>query len=667
MDNRCEFLATSEPRVYRCRRCGFTTQPTRYEPSQIRRACRAWDPRRSDDEHTAQPAQRGLGDAVAWWIDKLSIGRLKERSKCGCKRRREWLNKWMPFRRERPPGISEVGSNGTVEPKRVLLRFPHGLGDAVQLTSVLLHLRALRPHWMIDVEAKPGAASLFSGLARRVFVTGRQAFVADDYDLVHTLAWEEPSEAYRDSPSTKAERCLREVFSIAPQPQWCRYHVGIGSAAMERARTYLQSIAPFSETGMPGRFRVVVMHYQGNSARRRKNVDEQAMRAAVDSAVKLGYVTVLLDFETPPRSGLLREPLPHWPVGAVVSPGGDHPLWQGLGTGDGETLAALIAQAALFVGIDSGPAHIAGATNTPSVVIWTGHHPIHYFGLAENTLHLVPGDHEELLRGDRDAGKRYFEAHYRHRTYRDARLAVPRIIEEHLRPAETSSPGTLVMDGDHWVRAGYRAADMVIVRDIAWNDAYRLGELRLRPRTVLDVGAHIGCFATIAHRRWPLAEIACVEPNPDNLNCLRENAGAFATIVPDAVTYTSGPLTLVSSIFLGSDNTGGSYVVEPGSAAPVGAAPTFVATGRTIEEILLERGWDAIDLLKFDCEGCEFSVLEQTPSLAKIGAIVGEYHDRLRFERLIQSRFQGWEIRWLSRGEPGLFWLLNPAADVPRE
>ncbi len=572
----------------------------------------------------------------------------------------------MPFRRERPPGVFEAHSREALAPKRVLLRFPHGLGDAVQLTTVLLHLRALRPHWVIDVEAKPGAASLFSGLARRVFVAGREAFVADDYDLVHTLAWEEPSEAYRDSPSTKAERCLREVFSIAPQPQWCRYHVGIGSAAMERARAYLQSIATFSDTGPSGRFRVVVMHYQGNSARRRKNIDEQAMRAAIDSAAAHGYTTVLLDFESPPRSGLLREPSPHWPAGAVVCPGGDHPLWQGLGTGDGETLTALVAQAAMFVGIDSGPAHLAGATNTPSVVIWKGHHPIHYFGLADNTLHLVPDEHEELLRGDRDAGKRHFDAHYCYRTYRDARLAVPRIIKERLRSAETSSPEALVLDGDHWVRAGYRAADMVIVRDIAWNDAYRLGELRLRPRTVLDVGAHIGCFAASAHRRWPRADIACVEPNPDNLPALRANAGAFATILPHAATYAGGALTLVSSIFPGSDNTGGSHVVEAGSTMPIGAAPTFAATGKTIEDMLQQQGWNAIDLLKLDCEGCEFSLLEQTPSLAKIGAIVGEYHDRARFERLVQSRFQGWEVRLFSDGEPGLFWLLNPAAHVPR-
>ena len=43
------------------------------------------------------------------------------------------------------------------------------------------------------------------GAAIRVFVAGRDEFRAEDYELVHTLAWHEPDACYRDSPSTKAE------------------------------------------------------------------------------------------------------------------------------------------------------------------------------------------------------------------------------------------------------------------------------------------------------------------------------------------------------------------------------------------------------------------------------------------------------------------------------
>ena len=34
---------------------------------------------------------------------------------------------------------------------RILIEFQHGLGDTVQLSSVLAHLRHYRPDWQIDV------------------------------------------------------------------------------------------------------------------------------------------------------------------------------------------------------------------------------------------------------------------------------------------------------------------------------------------------------------------------------------------------------------------------------------------------------------------------------------------------------------------------------------
>ena len=49
----------------------------------------------------------------------------------------------------------------------VLIDFRHGLGDAVQLTSVLQHLRHYHPNWSIDVAALGGKHSAYGGLCRR--------------------------------------------------------------------------------------------------------------------------------------------------------------------------------------------------------------------------------------------------------------------------------------------------------------------------------------------------------------------------------------------------------------------------------------------------------------------------------------------------------------------
>src|SRR5436305_1747188 len=81
------------------------------------------------------------------------------------------------------------------------------------------------------------------------------------------------------------------------------------------------------------------------------------------------------------------------------------------GPGDAEVLAALIEAATLMIGVDSGPLHLAGATTTPTIGVWTRHHPVHFFDLAGNVTHLVPGDHAQLAAGG-DA-LRYFAEHYR--------------------------------------------------------------------------------------------------------------------------------------------------------------------------------------------------------------------------------------------------------------
>ncbi len=80
-------------------------------------------------------------------------------------------------------------------------------------------------------------------------------------------------------------------------------------------------------------------------------------------------------------------------------------------------------------------------------------------------------------------------------------------------------------------------------------------------------------------------------------------------------------------------------------------------TSLTVEDILGSHRLDHIDILKLDCEGSEFSILGNTTSLDRIGLIVGEYHGRERFLKLVADRFADWKLRILKDGELGTFWL----------
>lgn len=81
---------------------------------------------------------------------------------------------------------------------------------------------------------------------------------------------------------------------------------------------------------------------------------------------------------------------------------------------------AVISQCEAFIGIDSGPGKCASATNTPSLIIWTGHHPSPFHDPAPNTTHLVPQGFHGMHPVYNDPGVvSWFDSHYNIRHYQN--------------------------------------------------------------------------------------------------------------------------------------------------------------------------------------------------------------------------------------------------------
>ena len=169
--------------------------------------------------------------------------------------------------------------------------------------------------------------------------------------------------------------------------------------------------------------------------------------------------------------------------------------------------------------------------------------------------------------------------------------------------------------GDDWHYRPDDAGDADTWQEVYLRDVYGIRRQRFEPHDlVLDIGAHIGCFARLAWEQGS-RRIHCYEPHPDNVALARQNLPADVTIWPYAMGQ--GPLYYHHRSAAKAFNVG-ECRPEP-SDLPVSC--------KTLQEILDEHE-GPVALLKLDCEGAEWQALRHT-SLAKVRWLVGEAHPRL--------------------------------------
>lgn len=291
---------------------------------------------------------------------------------------------------------------------KVLLHFPHGLGDVVQLSVVLKHLRQHRTDWVIDVRCGRGKHTALIGLCNKVW-HDQEPEPSGPYDAVAQLGWYENYCRYEDRPNSKITNCLAEVFGLNYDPLLGRYEIQISDDSRKKAQRYYNEIK--AEAIGFFKFRVVVLHYEGNTSTWKKNLKHWQARVLCDRILRMGRIPVLLDWDN-------RSPLPDQRRIFCPKVNRDD-LWGGFGSGDAQVIAALIEGAEAYIGIDSGPGKCASATNTPSLIVWKEHHPIQFHDPAANTTHLIIHDWRFLPPCERRGVQDYFERHYRFRTYRD--------------------------------------------------------------------------------------------------------------------------------------------------------------------------------------------------------------------------------------------------------
>ena len=207
---------------------------------------------------------------------------------------------------------------------------------------------------------------------------------------------------------------------------------------------------------------------------------------------------------------------------------------------------------------------------------------------------------------------------------------------------------TLTVEADHTTPLYDTIAEIVDY------DCYQLSEVKFSGASegiVVDIGAHIGVASVVMAQLHP-GRMVCFEPFPRNCELLRNNLKlnglAQAEVSPAAVTDTDGNVEF--EINPGISVIG--HVTRTVKGDPLAFTQKLQVPSVSLRKALAPFQSSPIELIKMDCEGGEYAIVEQiAPDLAeRIRNMTFEVHDldRQRNVEALSNRLKslGYHVRY---------------------
>jgi FkbM family methyltransferase len=173
--------------------------------------------------------------------------------------------------------------------------------------------------------------------------------------------------------------------------------------------------------------------------------------------------------------------------------------------------------------------------------------------------------------------------------------------------------------------------DAVIVAEVFLDKCYVTWMVTIPDRpTVVDVGGYIGDFALFAVKYLNAQRVIVCEPSPSNWTLLQKNVAT--NNYGDRIKMVNMAVTSGEDVLMNVDapDRGQARV----SAYADAALPRRLVRGVSLASLMEIHGVDVIDLLKIDCEGGEYAILNGTPLavLNRVRNLVFEFHEIGGFE-----------------------------------
>jgi len=172
-------------------------------------------------------------------------------------------------------------------------------------------------------------------------------------------------------------------------------------------------------------------------------------------------------------------------------------------------------------------------------------------------------------------------------------------------------------------------SDIAVLKEIFIDQEYNTdvkdGEI------ILDIGSNIGLASIYFKLKYPRAKIFAFEPAPDTFEVLKKNSEQFSDI--KIFNFALGDIDGARE-FYSSDKSSmsGSLIHRPSNQIKI---PVAI---KKLDSVIRELNVDHIDIVKFDIEGSEYSLLKDFKNFSKCKFFIGEIHLDLLSQKIEDFR-----------------------------
>ena len=166
-----------------------------------------------------------------------------------------------------------------------------------------------------------------------------------------------------------------------------------------------------------------------------------------------------------------------------------------------------------------------------------------------------------------------------------------------------------------------KTKDFETFKEIFNQNIYNI-KLPIVPHSIVDAGANIGLASLFFKMKFPESEIIALEIEESNIDMIKKNTKNLSNFsLERKALYNNKSFFKIENPY----NATNSFVVKE-----VNETDDYNVKSITLDEILVQKNWETIDLLKIDIEGAEKKLFESNYEnwLPKTKIIMVETHDR---------------------------------------